>query len=151
MSLQSTLIQSRQLWRSATVNSLPVDTVLLTSALALLGIGLVMIGSASVGIAERLVGDSSYFLLRQMLYAALGLIMAAMVWRAPLALWQESSLVWLIASLGLLLLLFVPALGKTVNSSTRWLGLGPFNLQVSEVVKLAVIIYLAGYLERRGA
>jgi cell division protein FtsW len=53
-------------------------------------------------------------------------------------------------SIVLLLALFVPGLGRTVNGSTRWLMLGPFNLQVSELAKLSMIIYIGGYLVRRG-
>lgn len=58
-------------------------------------------------------------------------------------------LLLLVAALALTLV-FIPGIGKTVNGSTRWIGLGPVNLQVSEVVKLAFIIYLSEYLVRRG-
>jgi len=126
------------------------DGPLLFAAACLLGIGLVMIASASVGIADRQVGDPTYYLLRQSLYVGLGMAAAFIAWQVPLSMWERSGPIWIILSLLLLLALFIPGLGRTVNGSTRWLLMGPFNLQVSELVKLAVILYLAGYLVRRG-
>jgi len=126
------------------------DWPLLFCAAALLGLGLVMIASASVGIADRQVGDPTYYLVRQSLYVGLGLAAAFIAWQLPLSVWERSGPMWIIATLLLLLALFVPGLGRTVNGATRWLLLGPFNLQVSELAKLAMIIYLAGYLVRRG-
>jgi cell division protein FtsW len=126
------------------------DWTLLLSAACLLGLGLVMIASASVGIADRQVGDPTYYLVRQSLYVGLGLAAAFIAWQLPLSVWERSGPMWIIATLLLLLALFVPGLGRTVNGATRWLLMGPFNLQVSELAKLAMIIYLAGYLVRRG-
>ncbi|MDH5784689.1 MAG: putative lipid II flippase FtsW [Chromatiales bacterium] len=127
-----------------------VDWTVLTSALLLLGIGLVMIASASVGIAERQTGDATYYLTRQLLYVGMGLSFAWVTWRIPLSVWERLGPVMIIASLLLLIVLFIPGVGRSVNGATRWLQLGPFNLQVSELVKLSVIVYLAGYLVRRG-
>jgi cell division protein FtsW len=126
------------------------DRPLLVAAICLLGLGLVMIASASVGIADRQVGDPTYYLVRQSLYVFLGLTAAFVAWQVPLAVWERSGPIWIMLALLLLVVLFVPGLGRTVNGSTRWLLLGPFNLQVSELAKLSMIIYLAGYLVRRG-
>lgn len=130
--------------------SLSLDWPLLLATVALLGLGLVMTASASVGIAERQLGDPGYYLLRQALYVGLGLAAALVAWHVPLDVWEKSGPILILFSLVLLLALFIPGLGRTVNGSTRWLLLGPFNLQVSEVAKLAMIIYMAGYLVRRG-
>jgi cell division protein FtsW len=127
-----------------------IDWTLLATALVLLGVGLVMIASASVGIAERQTGDASYYLTRQLLFVGMGLSVAWVAWCVPLSVWERLGPMLIIASLLLLAALFIPGLGRTVNGSTRWLLLGPFNLQVSELVKLSMIIYLAGYLMRRG-
>ena len=127
-----------------------VDWTLLTTALMLLGIGLVMIASASVGIAERQLGDPGYYLTRQLIYVGMGLTVAWVAWRVPLAVWERVGPILVIVSLLLLVMLFIPGLGRTVNGATRWLLLGPFNLQVSELVKFAMVVYLAGYLVRRG-
>lgn len=109
-----------------------------------------MVGSASVGVSERISGDPTYYFTRQIIFVAVGLLVAAVAWTIPTkVISQLGPLLLLIAALALALV-FVPGIGKTVNGSTRWIGLGPVNLQVSEVVKLAFIIYLAEYLVRRG-
>jgi len=126
------------------------DGPLLAAALLLLGLGLVMVGSASVSIADRLVGEPFHYLFRQGAYAALGLGLAAAMMRVPLALWERAGPFLLLFGMALLALLLLPGLGRTVNGSTRWLMVGPANLQVSELMKLALVVYLAGYLVRRG-
>ncbi len=127
-----------------------VDWPLLTTALLLLGLGLVMIASASAGIAERQLGVPAYYLTRQILYVGVALLLSWVAWRIPLSVWERLGPLLIIASLLLLLALSIPGLGRTVNGATRWLQLGAFNLQVSEVAKLAMVLYLAGYLMRRG-
>lgn len=130
--------------------SLRIDWPLLLLVLTILSIGVVMVGSASVGVSERISGDPTYYFTRQIIFVAVGLLVAAVAWTIPTkVISQLGPLLLLIAALALALV-FVPGIGKTVNGSTRWIGLGPVNLQVSEVVKLAFIIYLAEYLVRRG-
>ncbi len=127
-----------------------VDWPLLLAAVTLLALGLVMIASASVTIADSRVGDPTYFIVRQALYAGLGIALALVAWQLPLQVWERSGPILLLVSIVLLLAVLLPGIGRTVNGSTRWLALGPFTLQVSEVAKLAMIVYLAGYLVRRG-
>ncbi len=130
--------------------AVPFDRLLLAAAVTLLLMGLVMIASASIGIADRQVGEPFHYLYRQAAYASAGLLSAYLVWRTPLDFWERTGPLWLIAAIALLVVLLVPGLGRTVNGSTRWLHLGPVNVQVSELVKLSMIVYLAGYLLRRG-
>ncbi len=127
---------------------LSMDPWLLLPAMTLLMLGLVMVGSASISIAEQKTGQPFYYLIRQSAYVGLGLALAWTVWRLPMRLWQPAGPYLIMGSVLLLLLLFVPGLGREVNGSLRWLALGPVNLQVSELVKLFVVIYLAGYLVR---
>jgi len=130
--------------------SLRIDWPLLLLVLTLLSIGVVMVGSASVGVSERISGDSTYYFTRQLGFVTVGLLLAAVAWTIPTrVISQLGPLLILIAALALAVV-FIPGIGKTVNGSTRWIALGPVNLQVSEVVKLAFIIYLAQYLVRRG-
>ena len=130
--------------------SLRIDWPLLLLVLTLLSIGVVMVGSASVGVSERISGDSTYYFTRQLGFVTVGLLLAAVAWTIPTrVISQLGPLLILIAALALAVV-FIPGIGKTVNGSTRWIALGPVNLQVSEVVKLALIIYLAQYLVRRG-
>lgn len=130
--------------------SLRIDWPLLLLVLTLLAIGVVMVGSASVGVSERIGGDSTHYFIRQAVFVGVGLLVAVIAWIIPTrVISQLGPLLLLIAALALALI-FVPGIGKTVNGSTRWIAMGPVNMQVSEVVKLAFIIYLSQYLVRRG-
>lgn len=126
----------------------PLDVVLLGSALLLLAIGLVMVASASVSIAERQMNDPLYFFWRQAAFVVVGLIAAYSVLRVRLVYWERLGPYCLLV--GLTMLVVVLLLGREINGSTRWLALGPVNFQPSELVKLFVVVYLAGYLVRRG-
>jgi cell division protein FtsW len=128
----------------------PVDGLLLFAVLALLTLGIVMVGSASMAIADRDLGNSFYYLIRQGVFVAIGLALAMLVVRIPLTWWERSGPVLFIASMLLLAFILLPGIGREVNGATRWLRLGLFNLQPSELMKLSVIVYLAGYLVRRG-
>jgi cell division protein FtsW len=125
-----------------------VDPALAVSVLCLVGLGLVMVASASMGIAERATGDPFYYLTRQLVYVALGAVAATVVYQLPLGLWERINRTLLLGAVVLLILVLIPGIGKTVNGASRWLWLGVFNLQVSEPTKLVVILYLAGYLVR---
>ncbi len=129
----------------------PMDMWLLSAALALLAIGVVMVASSSITSAERATGQPFYFLLRQSAFIGVGLVCAWLVWHIRLVYWEKYGAPLLVVGMLLLLLVIMPGIGHTVNGSTRWLVLGPVNLQPSEFVKLLVVIYLSGYLVRRGA
>ena len=120
------------------------------AALALLALGLVMVSSASITIAERELNQPFYFLLRQTAYVGVGLLLGAAVLRIRLVYWEKLGPLLLIFGMTLLVLVLIPGIGKQVNGSIRWLGFGPINLQPSELIKLFVVVYLAGYLVRRG-
>jgi len=126
------------------------DGLLLVLAAALLCIGLVTITSASIGYAElHYRGDLWYFSRRHAAYLVLGLALAAACYRCPVAFWYRSSWLWLLLSSLLLILVLVPGIGRSINGAQRWLSLGPLTLQASELAKVGVLLYLAGYLERR--
>lgn len=127
-----------------------IDQSLLIAVLAVLALGIVMVGSASITIADRHLGDPFYYLFRQILFAGAGLALAFVAFNISLDWWERLGPMLLIAGLVLLVALLLPGIGRTVNGSTRWLPLGSFGLQVSEFAKVAVVIYLAGYLVRRG-
>jgi cell division protein FtsW len=126
------------------------DGWLLGAAVALLALGLVMVASASVSLADRQFGQPFYYSLRQFLFVGVGLAAAAVVVRTRLMYWEKGGVVLLIVGAALLVMVLIPGVGRQVNGSTRWLPFGVFNLQASELVKLFVIVYLAGYLVRRG-
>jgi cell division protein FtsW len=127
------------------------DLWLLAVAAGILGLGLVMVASASIAMADREhPGQPLYFLWRQLSYAGVGVLLGALALRASLHTWRRLGPVLLILSAVLLVLVLVPGIGREVNGSFRWIRLAGINLQPSELAKLSVILYLAGYLVRRG-
>ncbi len=126
------------------------DPALMMSAMLLLGIGLVMVASSSIEIADRATEDPLYYFKRQFIFALLGVFAGILLTKIRLTHWENSGMALLFFMVCILVLILIPGLGRTVNGSTRWLELGPFGLQVSEVVKLLLIIYLAGYVVRQG-
>jgi len=127
-----------------------LDPVVLVTSLALLAIGLVMVTSASISVADRNLSSPFYYMQRQAVFIVLGLAAAWLVYQVRLVHWEKSGMALLGLSLFLLIMVLLPGVGKEVNGSTRWISLGVFNLQVSEAVKLFLIIYVAGYLVRHG-
>lgn len=127
-----------------------LDPWLLGSLLMLLVIGFVMVTSASVYVSEKYTGGPWYFAIRQSIYICAGLLLGYWVLHLRLALWERWGPMILLISLALLVVVLIPNVGSTVNGATRWLDFGLFRLQVSEVMKLGLIVYLAGYLVRRG-
>jgi len=123
------------------------DMPLFWALMFLIGLGMVMVASASIDMADRQLGEPLYYLIRQSIFVGIGLSLAYAVLRLDLAFWQRSGAVLLLA--GFVILLLVPLVGREINGSVRWLHVGPFNVQPSEMFKMFMIIYLAGYMERR--
>ncbi len=125
------------------------DPMILLSALIILGFGLVMVASASFALAEQMASNEWHFVVRQSIYAAIGLVAGYLLFRfvSLQRLQVISPALWVVAAALLLLVLF-PGVGYQVKGSSRWLDLGLVRLQVSEVAKLFAIIFLAGYLAR---
>ncbi|MEZ5536973.1 MAG: putative lipid II flippase FtsW [Thiolinea sp.] len=126
------------------------DRDLLLALAALLGIGVVMLASASLWVADRQYGDAFYYLNRQLLFVGLGVVLALLVYQIRLNFWQSLGVKLLPLFLLLLVLVLIPGVGTEVNGARRWLSFGVVSIQVSEVVKLIMILYLAGYLVRHG-
>lgn len=131
-------------WRDFTL-----DIPIFCSALLILGVGLLMVTSASMVISEQQFGTPFHFLMRQLIHVSIGVVISFFVLRIDLNQWQRSGFIWLGLSIALLVLVLVPGIGRHVNGSVRWIYLGPISLQVSELAKFSVILYLAGYLVRR--
>jgi len=124
------------------------DRSLVFVLLSLLAIGLVMVTSSSMYYAEEnMAGQSYYFVKRHFIYLCLAGVMFAAVTLQPIRRWQQFGPYLLIA--GLVLLVAVLFIGRSVNGAKRWIALGPISIQVSEFIKLFVIAYIAGYLVRR--
>jgi len=125
-----------------------LDGVVLTSVALLVGFGVVMIASTSMAVAESFGVSRWHFVERHLLFLALAVALCLVVRLLPIALWQRLAAFCLPLSLLVLALPFVPMFGKEVNGATRWIQLLGFQLQVVEVAKLLLIVYVAAYLAR---
>ena len=135
--------------RAATAPSFAPDTTLALLGLALLLVGLVAISSASIEYADWHYQNPWFHTQRHLTYLVIAISAAVAVYRVPPQFWLDTGWGWLFAALALLILVLIPGVGREVNGSQRWLPLGPFTLQPSEFAKLAMVIYLAGYMVRR--
>ena len=129
------------------------DALIWVSAL-LLGIGLVMVYSASIALADGArftAGNTSYFLVRHVIALVISVTAGYMVFQVPMRLWQPIAPYLFLFGAVLLVLVLIPGIGREVNGSRRWLPLVVMNLQPSELVKLFVVLYAADYTVRKAA
>jgi cell division protein FtsW len=127
-----------------------IDVVFVSLTLAILLLGLVMVGSASVSMAAHEVGGDPFsYLERQLGLTVAGLVLAAVVARIPTDLLERYSFALLLVAAGLLLAVLIPGLGHVVNGSRRWIRLAGFNFQASEGARVLVLIFLSSYAVRR--
>ena len=125
------------------------DVSLILVVAALLGIGLIMVASASTSIAARAYGDPLAYFWRQSMHVAVAVVALVLAARVPIRFWERAGPTAMLVGVVLLALVLVPGIGREVNGSTRWIGFGWFNLQPSELAKLFFVIYLAGDVVRR--
>ena len=125
-----------------------IDLQVLLPVLALISIGLVMIASASFSFAEYRFGDELFFVKRHLAYLVLaGLVMGIGFFVGP-DIWANYGRVWLAISVFLLVIVLIPGIGLELNGSRRWLSIAGFTFQVSEAVKIAVVVFLAAHLAK---
>ena len=130
------------------------DQGLVWAAILLLGLGLVMVYSASIAIAEgnRVTGNQPmYYLMRHALFIAIGIAVAVAVFQVPLRLWQHAAPYLFLIGAGLLTLVLLPGVGREVNGSQRWISLHFVTVQPSELMKLFAVLYAADYTARKAA
>ena len=121
-------------------------------SMILIGIGLVMVYSSSIALAEtakKFGNSSSYFLIRQTLFICIGAAAGFITFLIPIRWWQKVSPYLFLGGLFLLILVLIPGIGHKVNGSRRWLSLIVFNLQPSEFMKLFVAMYASDYVLRK--
>jgi cell division protein FtsW len=127
-----------------------VDVWLVTATGVLLCLGMVMVASASMSLAERDFSSPLYLFWRQVTAVAVGLGGAWCMLKVPTRIWERLGLALLAAAFVLLISVFIPGLGRTVNGSTRWLSVAGVNvIQVSEPARLLMLLYVASYVVRR--
>ncbi|MBL0688197.1 MAG: cell division protein FtsW [Pseudoalteromonas sp.] len=123
------------------------DVPLLYCMLMLIGVGFVMVTSASMPTADRLFGNIYHFTIRHGIFLGLSFCLFCISTQVPMSWWKKANPYLLL--IGLVLLLVVLIVGREVNGSTRWIPIGPFNIQASELAKLFFFSYIAGYLVRK--
>ncbi|MBD1555445.1 cell division protein FtsW [Vibrio sp. S9_S30] len=123
------------------------DRQLLWLSFGLMLIGLVMVTSASFPVSSRLTDTPFYFMYKQLAFCIVGLAAASVVVQIPMDRWFRYSHILL--GICFVLLIFVLVAGKSVNGASRWIPLGVFNLQPAELTKLALFMFMAGYLVRK--
>ena len=135
----------------ATISSIDYSVIATIAALLVLGLVMVYSASISLGDSPKYQTSEGYFAVRHAIYIVIGLMAAFFVFKVSLYRWYVLS--YPLGLLGLLLLVsvFVPGLGHEVNGSTRWIGFGPINLQVSEVVKFVSVLVISHFVVTRQA
>ena len=126
-----------------------IDYGVLLGVLFLLGLGFVMVASASMPIADRNYGDPFFFVLRHGFAVTLALLSGALCFAVPINTWERYAPWLLLFGIALLVVLLLPGVGRTVNGATRWIPLGVLNLQPSELMKFFAVLYVCDYLIRR--
>ncbi len=119
------------------------------SSIALICMGLIMMTSASMDIGAEKFNSPFFHFKRHAIYIVIACVIALGVSRMPMQFWYKNGWVFLLCSMVLLSIVLIPGIGREVNGSRRWLVIGPLTLQASEVAKLCVLFYMAGYLQRR--
>jgi cell division protein FtsW len=122
------------------------DFVIFFTVLVLLAIGVVMVYSSSAVSAYVNFSDGYYFLKRQLVWAALGIVAMLFTMSVDYHVWRRLATPIIVATLILLVLVLVPGLGKVVNGARRWLGFGSLYLQPSEIAKLSMVLFCSASL-----
>ncbi|HSG87746.1 MAG TPA: putative lipid II flippase FtsW [Pseudomonadales bacterium] len=130
------------------MNAALPDTRMFCVWIALLAAGAVAVSSASMELAMSRYGDADFHLVRHLVFAAVSVLGFLFVLSVPTRLWAQVATSTYFLTLVLLLLVLLPGIGREVNGSMRWIGLGPASIQPSEVAKFLLVVYLAGYLQR---
>jgi cell division protein FtsW len=127
------------------------DPVLMLTTAGILLMGLVMVTSASISVADRQMHEPLYYLGRQSIGLSLGLIAAVVMMFIPTHVWERLAMPLLLLAFLFLVLVLIPGIGHEVNGSRRWLRAGIMNFQASELARVLLLVYLASYVVRRQA
>ena len=129
----------------------PYDRWFIIITLSLMSLGLLMVASASIVVSDIQLHQPLYYFYRQLIFILFGIILGSIVVQFDTSTWEKIGGGLLVATITLLVLVLIPGVGRSVNGSARWISFGLVGVQVSELAKFAVVIYLAGYLVRRQA
>ncbi|ANN68347.1 putative lipid II flippase FtsW [Bordetella bronchialis] len=152
MSLFADLTGSVNAVRPGRTRMRSFDMPLVIAAGTLLSLGLLMVYSASIALADGpryAAYGQYYFVVRHAAFVAVGLVAAACAITVPIRVWQRLAVPLFVLALFLLAIVLVPGIGREVNGSHRWIPLGPINFQPSELMKVAALLYAADYTVRK--
>jgi len=152
MSLLADLTRSVNAVRPGRTRMRAYDLTLLVASVALLMMGLLMVYSASIALADgpRYANYGRYyFVIRHGLFMGVGLAAGAGVLACSMRVWQGLAMPLFMLTLILLAAVLIPGIGREVNGASRWLPLGPVNFQPSELTKFAVVLFAASYTVRK--
>ncbi|GAP37101.1 putative lipid II flippase FtsW [Piscinibacter sakaiensis] len=141
-----------QVGRSQPTRLSGFDTTLVWVAMALVALGLVMVYSASVALPDSPRFERyahSHFLTRHLMAIAIAVLAGVVVVQVPIDTWEKAAPWLFLGVLVLLVVVLIPGIGKGVNGARRWIPLGLMNFQPSELAKLAMAMYGAGYMVRK--
>ena len=126
------------------------DRMVMVLACILIAVGIGMIYSGSAVMAQKRFGDSAYFLKRQLLWLAVGMVFLLVFARTDLKTLRSWGVPFLLIGLVALVAVLLPMIGVTVKGARRWLRFGVWTIQPAELVKIAVLLYLAHYMAKNG-
>ncbi len=150
MSSATRTIKSEPVWRSIDFKqSIIIDRSLLMAVVLLAALGWLMVTSASMDWSQRHFDNVFYISVRHGIFLCIGAAATWIMLRIPLAVWRSVSGLLVVLALVLLVAVLIPGVGREINGSMRWLSLGFMNAQPSEFAKLATVLYMASYLDRR--
>ncbi|CAM4055510.1 putative lipid II flippase FtsW [Bordetella muralis] len=152
MSLFAELTTSLNAVRPGRTRMRNYDAPLVLASVTLLLLGLLMVYSASIALADgpRYASYGRfYFVIRHGLFLAAGLVAGAVALSMPMRFWQRMAVPGFMVALALLLAVLIPGIGREVNGAHRWIPLGPLNFQPSEMMKLCALLYAADYTVRK--
>jgi cell division protein FtsW len=115
----------------------------------IVGLGLMMMTSASIVVSDKQLHQPFYFLYKQLIFLMLGTLLGTVITQIDISFWEKFRGYLLLGVMLLLALVLIPGMGHSVNGSARWIGYGPFSFQVSELAKFMVVVYMAGYLVKQ--
>lgn len=125
------------------------DPVLLLVTAGIVLLGLVMVTSASISIADRQMHEPLHYLERQSVGLMLGVLAAIIMMFIPMSIWERLAMPLLLLAFLLLIMVLIPGIGHEVNGSRRWLRAGFLSFQASELARVLLLTYLASYIVRR--
>lgn len=134
--------------RQIAIPPAPYDRLLIAYVIGILLLGLLMVTSASINVSDQQLHQPFYYFFRQLVFLGAGIFLGSIVLQFEVETWEHHSWLLLISALLALTLVLIPGIGRSVNGSMRWIGFHGLGFQVSEFAKLAIIIYMAGYLWR---